>query len=292
MPKIDEPVFQNPVARQELPFESHTEKKNKVLTQKGQQSRVKDALEKNANGAERGTLENLRLSRPGGPPPGKSSLVKSLSEKYMRQDHTAEAAYKRGLPLIYRTDDKLHGGIVVVLHGANNKNASIIDARSLDADDSSALAADILVDLDGPQQSKDFWNTKRIIVAAMFHAGFLVNKDGGMARYMASKMSEREKSIGLNGALQYCVGQNLELTRVLLDMGAKPNEVSYDDGTLPLETAISFDSESSVRLLLEKGAKLDINISSSGTTPRSFALLRGSKEINSLIANWAENGNK
>jgi ankyrin repeat protein len=202
---------------------------------------------------------------------------------------TAQAAYKRGVPLVYHTSEVTDdgGGVVIVLHGQNNRKASLIDGQSLNADESSTLASRSLIGLNGTHSSADYWDTRRVVVAAMFQIGYLVNQDKAMARHMLRNMSERERSFGFNGALEECLGQNPELLRAIIELGAKPNEETFSDGMLPLENAIRRNSKATVEILLEKGARLDLDTSSSGLTPQECAEKFGSIEVKSRLAAWA-----
>lgn len=289
MPKINQPLPKNLSERFDVSSETSKGKKNTRSAKTEQKPRINDSLEKRNNISQRTAFENLSLSRTGEQISAKGNIAKSLSEKPTRQANPAQNAYNRGLPLVYRTDAKIHGGLVLVLHGSNNQKASIVDAQSATEAGSINLAFESLMNLDGPPQSQDSWNTTRVVVAAMFQAGLLVNKDNGMARHMMSRMADSERNSGLNSALMCCVGQDLPLMRALLNLGAKPNEVFFDDEVLPLQAAIGFGKEAFVKLLLEKGADPDSDASSSGITPREFALRHGSKEINSIITSWGKN---
>jgi hypothetical protein len=212
------------------------------------------------------------------------------SKKSSFYGEVAESAYRRGLPLVYQTSkgDMSSEGVVIVLHGQDNKRASLIDGQELLADDSNELASRCLIGLNDTQSSQDYWNTKRVVVAAMFHIGLLVNQDKAMARQMLSTMSANERGFGFNGALEECLGQNPELVQAVIDLGGKPNEESSDDGMLPLEKAIRRNSQTSVKALLEKGARVDLETSSSGLTPLEYAEQFGSNEVKSLLQSWTE----
>jgi hypothetical protein len=291
MPRINEPNFKGLTGMLNNVSSARTNGKPLPSFRTGQNGRANgDAPDKKTNdGVFSSVSDRQRSQLESGKEVGEK-LRLNPSKKLPRSTGTAEAAYKRGVPLVYQASDVTDdgGGVVIVLHGQNNKRASLIDRQSLNADESSKLASRSLIGLNESHSSKDYWDTGRVVVAAMFQIGYLVSQDKAMARHMLSNMSERERSFGCNGALEECLGQKPELLRAIIELGANPNEESFDDGMLPLEKAIRHNSKSTVEILLEKGARLDLDTSSSGLTPQEYAEKFGSIEVNTILAAWAQ----
>ena len=79
---------------------------------------------------------------------------------------------------------------------------------------------------------------------------------------------------------QACRDRNLHEVKRLLDQGANINARSHenDGAAVPLEDAIEYDAIDIVRLLIERGA--DVNIkSSSGATPLKMGAVMGNEAI-------------
>ncbi|RYF43608.1 MAG: hypothetical protein EOO38_18695, partial [Cytophagaceae bacterium] len=70
MPKISEPVFRNLTESPEIALEPQASKNIKAALQKGQQSRLREGLEKVASGAEKVSLRNSQVLRPALSAPG------------------------------------------------------------------------------------------------------------------------------------------------------------------------------------------------------------------------------
>ncbi|MCE1247827.1 MAG: ankyrin repeat domain-containing protein [Firmicutes bacterium] len=95
----------------------------------------------------------------------------------------------------------------------------------------------------------------------------------------------RYDSLNINAPIHLAAGgNNIQITKLLINNGANVNLMERDEGYYPVHIAIDNNNPEMLRLLLDSGANPNARIGNSGKTAEEYAKSKGRTELAEIIA--------